>query len=265
MNFTGIVNIAVGFIKTHERGIKSGLKVAGVILTAVETSRVSIKAYKVVKELEKDPEYENMGPFKKTLEVCKGVGPEIAAPVILGVATSGGIILDDRQMIESQLATMALCEATRGEFDRYREATKRALGENKERTEVVANVAREDVKRAYKEVIEGTGDKLYLDAPNGRIFWSTNEKIEAGKNKMDALFNMGKCPTQNDIGEAWGLRPVENGDYMYLGADIKEDELNDITNRQFMYDIVPITIDSTDYLYQYDNVIRVIYYERSIV
>jgi len=161
--------------------------VVGTVATAVLAGRASIKAYQVLEaekeKVEADPTLPVLTNGRKALLVA----PHYIPPVITGAATITAIIMVNRMSAQKAAALAAAYGMSQKHFEEYKAKVEEKLTGPK-KTQIDDEIAQDRVNKTkgYENIVVVEGEVLCFDAPTGRYFRATMEKINRAVNATNA-------------------------------------------------------------------------------
>ena len=202
--FGKIKKIAGNIMNTydsHQREVKLGMTVTGVVITGISAARAGIKAYKIISE-QKDKidklnynadnmTEEDYNEKKKevTVKTVKRVAPVVIPPVVIGSATIWSAVSGYNAASKQIAALSAAYSLTENSLNQFKEKATELLGEKKAQ-ELNDQVNIAGMNSAYNaggkdEIIEtGKGNVLFYDRITGTFFRSNWESIRAAVNTV---------------------------------------------------------------------------------
>lgn len=190
------------FVHRHTPAILTAVGAAGVISTAVLAARSHADAtrYLIVEDLESE---DWMVKIKETWRFY-------IPTVISGATTITCIVAAQVVNSRRQAVLISLVALTQESLQEYRDATRKVVGDKKER-EIYDEISevRASNTPGQSVAILNSGDILVQDTFTGQYFGSTVEKIRKAQNDVMAtvLFSEG-CASQNDFNRLAGIAPT---------------------------------------------------------
>jgi len=195
----------------QNKGLLTGVGVAGTISTAVLTGRASFKAAHHLAE--QPPAYTKRGMIE---EIWQFYIP----PVGVGIVTVSAIILANRVAGKEAAALAAAYAVSEKALTEYREAVIKKLGTEDDIRDLVAQ---ENVNRipvgSREIIIAGTGDVLCFDILSGRYFQSSREEILKAENKINGEIINSMTASLSEFYDAIGLPATGFSDTMGFNAN----------------------------------------------
>lgn len=234
--FGKIKKIAGNIMNTydsHQREVKLGMTVAGVVLTGIAAARAAIKVEKIISEarydiqdLEANQEFSlSEDEFKEkkkeiTISTLKKVAPVVIPPVVIGSATIWSAVSGYNSASRQITALSAAYSLTENSFTQFQDKAKEMLGEKKvqEIKDKVNETAYESTPK--NEVIRtGKGEVLCLDEASGRYFYSSAEAIKKAFNEVNKQMMDEYYVSFNEYYDKIGLPPITLGDDLGFNID----------------------------------------------
>jgi len=223
-----LINSIASFSDTHQKEIKLGLTIAGVVLTGITAAKAGIKADKILKdqnkkveELELNPDMtdETLAEEKKeiTVETIKQMAPVVIPPVVIAGATIYSAVSGYKSATKQIAAISAAYNLTEKKLMDYQDKAKEILGEKKAQsvTDAVAtDKVKENPPKEDSIFRTGHGDVLCLDDYSGRYFYSDPEHIRKCVNDINEQLRDEFYVSLNDFYDRLGLPNCK------LGSDI---------------------------------------------
>ena len=223
-----LINSIASFSDTHQKEIKLGLTIAGVVLTGITAAKAGIKADKILKdqkkkveELELNPDMtdETLAEEKKeiTVETIKQMAPVVIPPVVIAGATIYSAVSGYKSATKQIAAISAAYNLTEKKLMDYQDKAKEILGEKKAQsvTDAVAtDKVNENPPKEDSIFKTGHGDVLCLDDYSGRYFYSDPEHIRKCVNDINEQLRDEFYVSLNDFYDRLGLPNCK------LGSDI---------------------------------------------
>lgn len=224
-------NTILSFSETHQREIKLGITITGVVLTGIASARAGIKVNKVIishKERIEHLEdaYKNMDNFseeeykeeKKTivLETAKEAVPAILPPVIIGGVTIWSAVSGYNVASKKIAAITAAYNISEKALTEYTAKAKEMLGDKKA-TEIKDAVNADKVKSnppAPENIIlnTGNGSTLCYDELSGRYFYSSPESLRKAANLINKRMMDEYYVSLNEFYDECCLPPITLGE-----------------------------------------------------
>ena len=228
----GVASNIMNTVDTHQREVKLGFTVAGVIFTGVTAARAGIKAYKIITE-QKDKinilnynadnmTEEDYNEKKKevTVETVKKVAPVVIPPVVIGGATIWSAVSGYNTASKQIAALSAAYSLTENSLNQFKDKATELLGEKK--VQEIKDKVNEDTYNSTpkKEVIRtGRGEVLCLDEASGRYFYSSAEAIKKAFNEINKQMMDEYYVSFNEYYDKIGLPPITLGDDLGFNVD----------------------------------------------
>ena len=223
-----LINSISSFSDTHQKEIKLGLTIAGVVLTGITAAKAGIKADKILKdqkkkvedlELNPDMTDETLAEEKKeiTVETIKQMAPVVIPPVVIAGATIYSAVSGYKSATKQIAAISAAYNLTEKKLMDYQDKAKELLGEKKAQsvTDAVAtDKVNENPPREDSIFKTGHGEVLCLDDYSGRYFYSDPEHIRKCVNDINEQLRDEFYVSLNDFYDRLGLPNCK------LGSDI---------------------------------------------
>lgn len=196
------INYVMDFSETHQREIKLGLTIAGVVLTGITAAKAGIKANQILKEqkekvqeLELNPDMtdETLAEEKKEITVAtvKKMAPVVIPPVVIAGATIWSAVSGYKTATKQLAAITAAYNLSEKALNEYTEKAKELIGDKKaQNIQDEANIA--TMKDAYDktgkgQIIDtGKGTVLFFDKVTGQFFRSSWNAIEKAVNRVNS-------------------------------------------------------------------------------
>lgn len=223
-----LINSIASFSDTHQKEIKLGLTIAGVVLTGITAAKAGIKADKILKdqkkkveELELNPDMtdETLAEEKKeiTVETIKQMAPVVIPPVVIAGATIYSAVSGYKSATKQIAAISAAYNLTEKKLMDYQDKAKEILGEKKAQSvtdAVAADKVKENQPKEDSVFKTGHGEVLCLDDYSGRYFYSDPEHIRKCVNDINEQLRDEFYVSLNDFYDILGLPNCK------LGSDI---------------------------------------------
>ena len=229
---------AVNFTDEHQREIKLGLTIAGIVLTGISAARAGIKADKILSEqkekmdtlnekydADESIEDEVFASEKKsiTIETIKRMVPVVLPPVIIGGATIYSAVSGYSSASKQIAALSAAYNISEKALSEYQEKAKEMLGDKKEMA-IKDAVKQDHVKAAppdkSKTIINtGNGTTLCMDDQSGRYFYSDPEAIRKAANTINKRMMDEYYISLNEFYDELGLPDITLGDDLGFNID----------------------------------------------
>lgn len=224
MQIKAIVQTVDNFLQKNSPYILTGLGCAGLVSTAVMTGKASVNAYEMVKEFEKNADWEHCNNDKlswhdyqknKLLERAKLTWKYFIPPVIMGSCSIACIIGAQSVNTKRNAALASLYTLTDQTLKEYQEKVVETIGKNKEQK--IKDELAQDKLLAHPvnkhEIIHTSyGDTLCFDVYSGRYFTHDIEKLRRIQNDFNHdLMGVMWLPL-NDLYYMIGLEEVKMGE-----------------------------------------------------
>ena len=232
MKGTGKIGKAIEFISSfsekHQKEIKLGLTITGVVLTGITAANAGIKANEILKEQKRrveelegdwDLNEEQFMEAKNevTIDTVKKMAPVVIPPVVIGAATIWSAVSGYKSATKQLAAITAAYNLTEKKLIDYQDKAKELLGDKKA-TAVTDAIAEDKVKNnppTEGSVFHtGHGNVLCLDDYSGRYFYSDPEFIRKCVNDLNEQLRDEYYVSLNDFYGMLGLADIK------LGSDI---------------------------------------------
>ncbi len=202
------MNKAQRFLKKHSSQILTGLSTIGVIATAIMTGKCTIKAKKLIEDVEDNIGYKL--DFKDDFTDIIDITWRAYIPALLsGLATITCILGNHHINAKTQASLISAYSLLNNNYNEYIKKTKELYGEDgieKIRTEI----AKEHYKISPLDV--ELQEQLFFDMQTMRYFESSFDKVLKAEDFLnEQLASVGYC-TVNDFYRELGLEPTSNGD-----------------------------------------------------
>lgn len=237
MNLQGIQKIAKNIGDTAVKNsptLLTALSVAGLATTTIMGGRATIKAVRMIDELEQeekeiDPDFKC---FTKR-EVIKATWTVYIPTAIMGAITIGCIIGANSINLRRNAAMASLYSLSETALKEYQAKVVEVIGENKEK-EIQEEIKKDRVKKdrvkknsssGSEVIITGTGEVLCFDAMSGRYFNSSSEAITAALNRVSRRLMTDMFINLNEIYFELGLEGTKLGDLVGWHIDQVGSEL----------------------------------------
>ena len=224
----------MNFADDHQREIKLGLTIAGVVLTGISAARAGIKANEILKEQrekldaldESAEEGDDTEELKKevTIETVKRMAPVVLPPVIIGGATIFSAVSGYSSASKQIAALSAAYNISEKALTEYTDKAKEMLGDKKAQA-IKDEVQADKVKNAPpgtagKEVFStGRGQTLCYDDYSGRYFLSDPETIRKAVNDINKRLMDEYYISLNEFYYELGLEDIKLGHDLGFNVD----------------------------------------------
>jgi hypothetical protein len=210
-------------LNKNSTSILSATAVAGVVATAILTSRATSRVEVVLQSDDTPPGmvppvvYKSGYSLEKTRELIKLFWKDYIPPVVAGLATIGCIVGANQIGLRKQAAMLGAYTLVNGAFAEYKDEVVKQLGETKER-KVVDEVAKRQIEKNpptdNQIVLLGGEDQLCFDTLSGRYFRSDIETIRQAANNVNDTIIRDMYAALNEFWGYLGLEPTVLGDSM---------------------------------------------------
>lgn len=210
------MNVVKNFVVKNASAILTIGGCAGVIFSVGSTATCTIKACKIVDEME--------NPTKK--EIIKKTWKYYIPPLVT-MGLSIACIVGSNRVNAKNLASMAaLYSMNEKKMKEYKDAVKATLSDKKV-VEVQDNLAKSNLEKAPSNTSifdTGNGETLFYDSISGRFFKSDIEQIRRIQNDLNSRIISGEFSiTLNELYFAIGLESIKYGDEMgWFGDELLE-------------------------------------------
>lgn len=188
--------------------------IIGVGVTAFKTGEASVKAARVLEEME----YTSKTP-PTTKEKVKAVAPLYISPMVYGAITVSSIIFTRKIYLRQQAALAAAYSIADARYKEYKEKIAETLGDRKEQ-KVRDEIAQKRVAEnppdpdGMNVVNTGEGDILFVDWLTMRYFYSSYEAVERARLAVSAKVQDDDYASLNDFYSELGLPQTGLGDML---------------------------------------------------
>ena len=207
-------NAATKFTSRNAGTILTVTSIVGVCVTAFKTGEASIKASKVIEEMN----YTAKEP-PTTKEKVKAVAPLYIGPAIYCGITISSIIFTRKVYIRRQAALAAAYSLADARYKEYREKVTEALGERKEE-KLHSEIAEKKIRanppdqNGLNIIHTGEGDVLFCDSLTMRYFYSSYEAVERARLEISADVQDDNYVSLNQLYSALGIPQTTLGDLL---------------------------------------------------
>ena len=204
-----ILNGTTQYLSKNSSSILTGCGIAGIIVTAITAVYATIDASEKIN----DAEEVKQEPLTNK-EIAKVAWKSYIPVAIAGVSSAACFVGAQTINTRRNMALATLYSMTANNFNDYREAVVKKLGEKKEE-EVRDEVSRKQIEEnpvESSEVFIGDGDTLCYDSWSGRYFKSSIEKIRGAVNTINHDLNSELTIPLNDFYFLLNLPTVKAGD-----------------------------------------------------
>lgn len=186
----------------------------GVVATAACTGRATLRASRVLEELEYTSDHV---PTKG--EKAKAVIPSYIPPALMCAGTILCIISAHKMHVQKQAALAAAYALADGKLKAYQEKVVEELGPKKadKLNDKIAQekIAKNPPSESGLNIIRTRfGDILFMDSFTSRYFYSSYEAVERAKLQVTKLAQTYMCASLNDFYEALEIPPADCGDLL---------------------------------------------------
>lgn len=209
LSLHGIINGASRYLSKNSSSILTGCGIAGIVVTAVTAVYATMEASEKIN----DAEEVKQEPLTNK-EIVKVAWKSYVPVAIAGVSSVACFVGAQTINTRRNMALATLYSMTANNFNDYREAVVKQLGEKKEE-EVRDEVSRKQLEEnplESSEVLIGDGDTLCYDSWSGRYFKSSIEKIRGAVNTINHDLNSELTIPLNDFYFLLHLPTVKAGD-----------------------------------------------------
>lgn len=204
-----ILNGTTQYLSKNSSSILTGCGIAGIIVTAITAVYATIDASEKIN----DAEEIKQEPLTNK-EIAKVAWKSYIPVAVAGVSSAACFVGAQTINTRRNMALATLYSMTANNFNDYREAVVKKLGEKKEE-EVRDEVSRKQIEEnpvESSEVFIGDGDTLCYDSWSGRYFKSSIEKIRGAVNTINHDLNSELTIPLNDFYFLLNLPTVKAGD-----------------------------------------------------
>jgi len=216
MNFSGLAARAVKYASDHSPAILTGLGVVGVLTTAYLTGTATVKAVRILDDLETRWGHDALLPTDKAKSVWKLYVP----PATMAVCSIACIIAANRIGDRRAAAMAAAWAISERAMNEYREKIVEKIGSRKEqgyRDEIAQQRVTENPPSS--QIIISEGSVLCMDAYTGRYFLSSMEEIKSAQNKINYEVNNNFYASLTDFYHQIGLPRTSMSDEVGWNSD----------------------------------------------
>lgn len=209
LSLHGILNGTTQYLSKNSSSILTGCGIAGIIVTAITAVYATIDASEKIN----DAEEVKQEPLTNK-EIAKVAWKSYIPVAVAGVSSAACFVGAQTINTRRNMALATLYSMTANNFNDYREAVVKKLGEKKEE-EVRDEVSRKQIEEnpvESSEVFIGDGDTLCYDSWSGRYFKSSIEKIRGAVNTINHDLNSELTIPLNDFYFLLNLPTVKAGD-----------------------------------------------------
>lgn len=218
-SFKQTINAVERFATDNSPLLLTTVGSAGVVATAVLSSKATVKALDILNEAEESREFYGQDGFtpREKLELTW----QCYIPPAIAVASTCAAIISANQIGARRAAAVAAAySVTEKMYDEYREKVREKFGERQE-TEVLDSIQKDRVARAHSDevVVIGTGDHLCFDSYSGRFFNSSMEQLKSATNRVNYQIIHDNYASLSDFYAAVGLPPTKMSDDVGWNVD----------------------------------------------
>lgn len=209
LSLHGILNGTTQYLSKNSSSILTGCGIAGIVVTAITAVYATIDASEKIN----DAEEVKQEPLTNK-EIAKVAWKSYIPVAVAGVSSAACFVGAQTINTRRNMALATLYSMTANNFNDYREAVVKKLGEKKEE-EVRDEVSRKQIEEnpvESSEVFIGDGDTLCYDSWSGRYFKSSIEKIRGAVNTINHDLNSELTIPLNDFYFLLNLPTVKAGD-----------------------------------------------------
>lgn len=205
----------------------TALACIGVVTTAVVSGRATLKAEKVLQELDVD-KLKRMECKDQFAVVAKKILPNYIPVLAVGGATV--MCMATSHTVDTREAALFAAAYSTAEtaFDVYKDKVVEKLGQ-KTHDEIVSDICEDEIydhPASESTVIQtGTGNTLCYDSQSGRYFMSNIDSIRKAEVAVAKALPYGEV-TLNDFYERIGLDGIKLGDQLGWDADRKYPDIH---------------------------------------
>jgi hypothetical protein len=216
MNVSGLIHKAIKYTSDHSPAILTGIGAAGVLATAYLTGKATVKAVRLIDDLEQRWGNDAMLPVDKAKSVWKLYLPAASVGLCSIVCVVMANRIGDRRA--AAMATMyAISERA---FNEYKEKVVEKIGERKEqgyRDEIAQQRVTDNPPS--NQIIIGEGSVLCMDAYTGRYFLSSMEELKSAQNAINYQVNNNFYASLSDFYQEVGLPRTSMSDDVGWNSD----------------------------------------------
>lgn len=203
-----------GVLVKNSPTILTVLSVSGLVATTIMGSKDTIKAIRILDELEEEAELKGEEPltFK---EKAKATWKCYIPTAIMGSITIGCTIGANSIHLRRNAALASLYSLSEVALKEYQAKVVETIGKNKEQ-KIKDEIHQEKIVKnpvsANEVFITGRGDTLCYDVLSGRYFKSDMEKIKSALNKLSRDLMSEMFVSVNQVYYELGLEGTKHGD-----------------------------------------------------
>ena len=204
-----ILNGTTKYLSKNSSSILTGCGIAGIVVTAIAAVYATIDASEKIN----DAEEVKQEPLTNK-EIAKVAWKSYIPVAVAGVSSAACFVGAQTINTRRNMALATLYSMTASNFNDYREAVVKKLGDKKEE-EVRDEISRKQIEEnplESSEVLIGDGDTLCYDSWSGRYFKSSIEKIRGAVNTINHDLNSELTIPLNDFYFLLHLPTVKAGD-----------------------------------------------------
>ena len=202
---------AKSFTVQNSSSVLLGIAIAGVVSTGFAVAKASIKADKILEEMEYTAE-----TTPTTKEKFKAVAPIFIPSIVIGSATITCMCVSHSIDLRRQAALASLYSISEKAIKEYESKVKEVVGEKK------AGQIKDEIHKDHitnnppveDDIIRtGNGDTLCYDEWSGQYFYSDAETIRSAVNTLnEAMNNSDDFISLNALYYELGIRQTKLGD-----------------------------------------------------
>lgn len=222
------------FAKSNSTSILTGFAITGVITTGIFAGKASIKAEKILEEMDGKP--------VERKEKFKTIAPVFVPAVISGTATILCIFLSHSIDSQKQVALMSAYSMS----EHAMKAMEEKLGDKKVKQiqdSIFEDEVRKNPPREESIIDTGKGKTKFRDGVFGGDFYSDIEYVKSVFNKHNKMLNDGDVVSVNDLRWDLGLPQIEMGSIMGWNCGQLEERLTAVMDKD-LQDVNQEEVDS---------------------
>ena len=231
----GVLNTVSLFAKSNSTSILTGFAITGVITTGIFAGKASIKAEKILEDLDEKP--------LERKEKLRAVMPCFVPVIVSGTATIACIFLSHSIDSQKQAALMTAYSMS----EHAMKAMEDKLGDKKLK-QVKESIFEDDVKKnpPKEENIRdtGKGKTKFRDGIFGGDFYSDIEYVKSVFNKYNKMLNDGDIVYVNDIRWDLGLPQTEMGSILGWDCGQLDERLTSVIIERDLQDVTEGDVDN---------------------